>query len=221
MSFWEPCFHSLWICPSVFLWTCHLQPSRPSLPPFHSSPNTDLMLTSCWPLTHIFILYFLRLVVHLLSNSALENLTISNVRPVTDTPHTNCVLSTHWEGGGDPHSLSLILSVIITVFYIADRLLLHVFSNFTNLSHPFFPWLSACLPVLHVHDADFHCSSPPVFARNHWNEGSDNHCMLETQTTHCHMMLHDQQMYIFAWHAHLEWLYNLSLFLPSDLLQGG
>lgn len=56
MSFWSPVFILCGSVPlSVFLWTCHLQPSRPTLPPSHSSPNSDLMPASCWSLTHIFI----------------------------------------------------------------------------------------------------------------------------------------------------------------------
>lgn len=160
---------------SVFLWTCHLQPSRPTLPPSHSSPNSDLMPTSCWPLTHIFYL-FLRLVVHFVYFCALEIPTFLSVRSVTNTPHTDCVLSTHWEGGGDPRSLSLSFAVSVCDHHpilnpsssLAALLFSFSHSIVSLFSHPFFPCPPACL---HVHEADFHRSSPPVFAWRHWDEG--------------------------------------------------
>lgn len=95
------CFSGHVICSLAVLLFLLLTPLR----------NSDLMPTSCWPLTHIFIfLFFATSRAFLFIFVLLKTPPFLSVRSVTDTLHTDCVLSTHWEGGGDPCSLSLFLS---------------------------------------------------------------------------------------------------------------
>lgn len=114
---------------SVFLWTCHLQPSRPTLPPPHFSPNSDLMPTSCWPLTHILSFFFLSFFATGAFTFPLFYL--SKAPPsVINIPHTNCFFSTHWEGEVilsfflSSALVTLFLSVFITLVYTPLSLLL-------------------------------------------------------------------------------------------------
>lgn len=119
MSFWEPCTHSLWLSLSL-CFSGHVICSPAALffllltPPLRT-------LTSCWlhvdlwPTSLSFfvtsraflILYF----------GTLENPTFLTVRSVTKTPHTNCVLSTPWEGGGVPRSLTVSVCVHHPILY--------------------------------------------------------------------------------------------------------
>lgn len=95
---------------SVFLWTCHLQPSRPTLPPSHSSPNSELMPTSCWPLTHIFIFLFL----FFANSRAFSFIFLCSWKPhlfkcplCDQLPLTHRLCTQHPLGGGRWPSLSL------------------------------------------------------------------------------------------------------------------
>lgn len=176
-------------------------------------------LTSCrphvdlWP-TSLSLSFFLRLVVHFLYFCALENPTFLSVRSVTDTPHTDCVLSTHWEGGGDPRSLSLFLSVTITLFYIPLPLSLPLFSIFPTLSFPSFPipFPPALLPVCMCMRLTFIAHLPLCLHGDTGTRGRSNTGLLEmtSQTLHWHLMLLDQQTRVRAWHAYWEWPYSLS-----------
>lgn len=151
--------HSLWLCPSLCFSLVICSLAAPLFLLLTSSPNSDLMLTSD---PHLKLLFFATnaFFFFFFFSWLLKTPPFLSVHSVTDTPHTDCVLSTHWEGGGDPHSLSLFLSVFITLFYIPLPLLLlfSVSHSFLSLlSHPFFPLLS-CMSAC---EQDFaHCSSP-------------------------------------------------------------
>lgn len=119
----------------VFFWTCHLQPSRPTLPPSHSSPNSDLMLTSCWPLTRILI--FLRLVVLFFVCSWKP--TFLSVHSVTNTLHTDYVLSTSWDGGSVPHSLTLSVCAHHLILFPTFSLIAFIFSFFSRCPFALLP----------------------------------------------------------------------------------
>lgn len=164
MSFWEPCFHSLWICPSL-CFSGHVICSLAVLLFLLLTPLRTL--TSCrphvdlWPTSLSF--FSLRLVVHFsLFFVLLKTPPFLRVRSVTSTLHTDCVLSTHWEGGGDPCSLSLFLSfdhhpLIYSSSPVAALLFSFSHSVLYLSSHPFFPTpcLSACARGW------FHCHHPP------------------------------------------------------------
>lgn len=104
MSFWKPCCPSLWICPPLFLWTCHLQP--------HSSSSLLWTPTSCrprvdlWPIffpwftCDVFVhfsfaifLFLAFLFLFLFFCKSLETPTFVSVRSVNDSHHTVCVHS--------------------------------------------------------------------------------------------------------------------------------
>lgn len=145
---------------SVFLWTCHLQPSRPTLPPSHSSPNSELMPTSCWPLTHIFIFFLF------LATSRAFSLFLCSWKPhlfkcpLCDRYTSHRLCTQHPLGGGRWPSLSIAVSVCDhpPILYSSLAALFYFILLCPSLfSHPFFPCPPACL---HVHEADFHRSSP-------------------------------------------------------------
>lgn len=145
-----------------------------------------------------------------------------SVHSVTDTPHTDCVLSTHWEGGGDPHSLSLFLSVFITLFYIPLPLLLlfSVSHSFLSLlSHPFFSLLS-CMSAC---EQDFaHCSSPSYLHGDTGMRARSETGLLEIklQMLHQCLTLPDKQTCVFAWHVYWEWLQSVSVTPQWSVLKG-
>lgn len=145
-----------------------------------------------------------------------------SVHSVTDTPHTDCVLSTHWEGGGDPRSLSLFLSVFITLFYIPLPLLLlfSVSHSFLSLlSHPFFSLLS-CMSAC---EQDFaHCSSPTCLHGDTGMRARSETGLLEIklQMLHQCITLPDKQTCVFAWHVYWEWLQSVSVTPQWSVLKG-
>lgn len=177
------CFSGHVICSLAVLLFLLLTPLRTLT---SCRPHVDL-----WP-TSVFF-FFLRLVVHFLYFCALENPTFLSVRSVTNTPHTDCVLSTHWDGGGDPRSLSLAVSVC----------------DHHPILSPFFPCPPACL---HVHEADFHRSTPPCVCMETlgWGIGVTGLLMM-TQILHWHIMLLGQQTYVFEWHAYWMTLQSVSV----------
>lgn len=148
---------------SVFLWTCHLQPSRPTLPPPHFSPNSDLMPTSCWPLTHILSFFFSSFASGafiFISFLPLESPTFVSLPSVKNIPHTETVFFRHpLGGGGDPLSFSLLL--FVTLFCVHHSCLYSSFSLapflfFSPLCpSPYFPFPFFSPPYppawLHVH----------------------------------------------------------------------
>ena len=112
----------------------------------HSSPNSDLMPTSCWPLTHIFIFwfFFLRLVVHFFF------LFLCSWKPhllKCDQNPSHRLCSQHPLGGGRWPSLSLLLflSVTITLFYTPPLPLLLPFFSVVSLFFPSLLSLPSCL----------------------------------------------------------------------------
>lgn len=115
--------------------------------------------------------------------------------------HTDCVLSTHWDGGGDPRSLSLSLAVSV-----CDHQALY--SSLLSLPS----YLSACacgrLSTLTSHlslheDPGMRVRSAPACWMLLW-----------------HMMPLGQQRYVFACHAYWRSFKSVSVLL-SNLSHGG
>lgn len=171
----------------VFLWTCHLQPSRPTLPPSHSSPNSDLMLTSCWPLTRIFI--FLQLVVLfcvLLKTHFFKC-------PHCDRYPSHRLCTQHQLGWGKCPSLSHSFCLCSWPYFVS-----HVLSYccsfllFLTLSFPSFAILS--FPeCLHVHEAGLHCLSPLTHDDTGMRGNGISSQAMISQTLPPHLMLLGQQ----------------------------
>lgn len=176
MSFWEPCFHSLWICPSL-CFSGHVICSLAALLFLLLTPLRTL--TSCrphvdlWPISVAFFFFYPLFLCNwcIAFIFILENPTFLSVRSVTDTPHAD--FSTHWEGGRWPLTLCLSHTVSVCVHHpglYSSFSLAALLFFFPTLSFPSFPslfspsWMTARAP-------DFHCSSPSVFAWRHWDDG--------------------------------------------------
>lgn len=164
------CFSGHVICSLAVLLFLLLTPLRTLT---SCRPHVDL-----WPTSLSF--FSLRLVVHFsLFFVLLKTPPFLSVRSVTSTLHTDCVLSTHWEGGGDPCSLSLFLSFDHHPLYIPLPLLQLFFSLSPTLSSTSLPILSPPPPCLSACARGwFHCHPPPVFAWRHRDVGLES-CWLE------------------------------------------
>lgn len=151
------------------------------------------MLTSD-PYLYLFFFFFLQLVVHLLYFCTLEKPTFLSVRSVTDSPHTDYILSTHWEGGGDPRSLSLFLSVFITLFIFfflscCPYFLYFPLCPFPLFPIPFFPALPVCMCMRLIFIAHFAL----CLHGNTGMRGRSNTGLLESKAQTLHVLLLDQQ----------------------------
>lgn len=129
---------------------------------------------------HLYLFIFLRLVVHF-------SLFLCSWKPhlfkcpLCDRYPSHRLCTQHPLGGGRWPSLSLAVSVcdhhpiLYSFFSLAALLLSFSHSVFSLFSHPFSPRPPACL---NKHEADFHRSSPPVFAWRHWDEGQKQHWLV-------------------------------------------